>query len=65
MSALIAFPVYDPPTVDDLAMEAADLIEAYRRAPGNQVPDRLRVAKLVRCIELLEQLKEMEENICG
>jgi hypothetical protein len=43
-----------------LASEAADALEAYRRAPWRQLSDRTRMAKLSRAIQLLKRIEGLE-----
>ena len=44
----------------ELAAEAAEAIEDYRRAPWTQINDRIRVQKLVRAIALLQRAYDIE-----
>ena len=46
--------------IEDLASEAADALEAYRRAPWLQMNERTRLAKLHHAIELLERIEALE-----
>ena len=46
--------------VYELAAEAADCVEAYRRAPWTQINDRLRMANLERAIHLLQRAHDIE-----
>lgn len=46
--------------VQELAAEAAEALEAYRRAPWRQLTDRTRMAKLHHAIELLNRIEEIE-----
>lgn len=44
----------------ELAAEAAEVVEDYRRAPWTQINDRIRVQKLVRAIALLQRAYDIE-----
>jgi len=44
----------------ELAAEAAEAIEDYRRAPWTQINDRIRVQKLVRALALLQRAYDIE-----
>ena len=44
----------------ELASEASDCLEAYRRAPWTQINDRIRMANLDRAIELLQRAHDIE-----
>lgn len=46
--------------VQELACQAADALEAYRRAPWRQLSDRARMVKLRRAIELLQRIEGLE-----
>ena len=46
--------------VEELASQAADALEAYRRAPWLQTNDRVRLAQLHRAIELLRRVEGLE-----
>jgi acyl-CoA reductase-like NAD-dependent aldehyde dehydrogenase len=46
--------------VHELASEAANALEAYRRAPWRQLSERTRMAKLRRAIELLNRVEGLE-----
>ena len=46
--------------VQELAGEAADALEAYRRAPWRQLDEQTRMAKLRRAIHLLERVEGLE-----
>jgi hypothetical protein len=46
--------------VQKLASEAADALEAYRRAPWGQLNERTRMAKLRRAVELLNRVEGLE-----
>ena len=46
--------------VQELASEAADALEAYRRAPWRQLTERTRMAKLRRAIDLLRRIEDLE-----
>ena len=48
--------------VYELAGEAADALEAYRRAPWRQLSDRTRMAKLRRAMELLQRIDDLENG---
>ena len=48
--------------VQELASEAAEALEAYRRAPWRQLSDRVRMAKLNRAIELLKRVEGLESG---
>ena len=50
----------DSRDIYELAAEAADCIEAYRRAPWTQINDRLRMANLARAIQLLQRAHDIE-----
>jgi hypothetical protein len=49
--------------IEDLAHEAADALEAYRRAPWLQLNQRTRLAKLHHAIELLERIEALETGM--
>jgi hypothetical protein len=46
--------------VYELASEAADCLETYRRAPWTQINDRIRMTNLARAIELLQRAHDIE-----
>lgn len=46
--------------VQELASEAAEALEAYRRAPWRQLSERTRMARLRRAIELLQRIEGLE-----
>ena len=46
--------------VYELAAEAADCIEAYRRAPWTQINERTRMANLARALYLLQRAHDIE-----
>lgn len=46
--------------VQELASEAADELEAYRRAPWRRFDEPTRMAKLRRAIHLLERVEGLE-----
>ncbi len=46
--------------VQELASEAADALEAYRRAPWRQLSERTRMAKLRRAKKLLKRIEDLE-----
>ena len=46
--------------VQELASEAADKLEAYRRAPWRGLDEPTRMAKLRRAIHLLERVEGLE-----
>ena len=46
--------------VQELASQAADALEAYRRAPWRQLSDSARMARLRRAIELLQRIEGLE-----
>lgn len=46
--------------VNELAGDAADALETYRRAAWRQLSDRVRLAKLRRAIELLQRVEGLE-----
>jgi hypothetical protein len=46
--------------VQELASQAADALETYRRAPWRQLSDRARMARLRRAIELLQRIEGLE-----
>ena len=46
--------------VQELASQAADALEAYRRAPWRQLSERTRMARLRRAIELLQRIEGLE-----
>ena len=46
--------------VQELASEAAEALEAYRRAPWRQLSERTRMAKLHHAIELLHRVEDIE-----
>ena len=48
--------------VYELASEATDALEAYRRAPWRQLSDRTRMAKLHRAMELLRRIDDLESG---
>ena len=46
--------------VQELASQAAEVLQAYQRAPWCQLSDRTRMAKLRRAIELLQRIEGLE-----
>lgn len=46
--------------IDDLASQAEEALEAYRRAPWRQLTEATRLAKLRRAIELLHRVEDLE-----
>jgi len=46
--------------VDDLASEAEQALEAYRRGPWRQLSEETRIASLRRAIELLHRVEDLE-----
>jgi hypothetical protein len=46
--------------VQELASQAANALEAYRRAPWRQLSDRARMTRLRRAIELLQRIEGLE-----
>ena len=46
--------------VYELASEAAEALEAYRRAPWRQLSERTRMTKLRRAIKLLKRIEGLE-----
>ena len=48
--------------VQELASQAADALEAYRRAPWRQLSDRVRMAKLRRAVALLKRIDDIESG---
>jgi hypothetical protein len=44
----------------ELASEAAELLEDYRRAPWTQINDRTRIEKLARALALLQRAYDVE-----
>ena len=46
--------------VQELASEAADALEAYRRAPWRKLSERTRMAKLRRASKLLKRIEDLE-----
>ena len=46
--------------VYELASEAADCLETYRRAPWTQINDRIRLQSLARAIQLLRRAHDIE-----
>ena len=46
--------------VDELASQAEEALEAYRRAPWRQLTEQTRMAKLRRAIELLHRVEDLE-----
>ena len=46
--------------VAELASEAADCLETYRRAPWTQINDRVRMHSLSRAIRLLQRAHDIE-----
>ena len=50
----------DSRDIYELAAEAADCIEAYRRAPWTQINDRMRMSNLERAIQLLQRAQDIE-----
>lgn len=44
----------------ELASQAADALEAYRRAPWRRLTDQVRMAKLGRAISLLHRIEDLE-----
>lgn len=44
----------------ELADDAAEALEGYRRAPWSQLSTRLRIAKLRKAIELLQRVEALE-----
>ena len=46
--------------MQELASQAAELLQAYQRAPWCQLSDRTRMAKLRRAIELLQRIEGLE-----
>ena len=48
--------------MQELASEAADALEAYQRAPWQQLSDRVRMAKLRRAITLLKRIDAIESG---
>ena len=46
--------------VQELASQAAEALEAYRRAPWRQLSERSRMAKLRRAIVLLNRIEGLE-----
>jgi hypothetical protein len=48
--------------VQELASEAAEALEAYRRAPWRQLTEQTRMAKLRRAIELLNRIESIESG---
>jgi len=49
--------------IEELAGEAADALEAYRRAPWRQLNEQTRLAKLRRAIELLGRIEALENHL--
>lgn len=56
----VAQPEPESYDIYELAAEAADCVEAYRRAPWTQINDRLRMANLERAIHLLQRAHDIE-----
>jgi hypothetical protein len=46
--------------VQELASQAAEVLQAYQRAPWCQLSDRTRMAKLRRAIEILQRIEGLE-----
>jgi hypothetical protein len=46
--------------VQELASQAAEALESYRRAPWRGLNERTRMAKLSRAIELLQRVEGLE-----
>jgi acyl-CoA reductase-like NAD-dependent aldehyde dehydrogenase len=46
--------------MQELASQAADAVEAYRRAPWRQLSGQVRMARLRRAIELLQRIEDLE-----
>jgi len=46
--------------VYELASEAAEALETYRRAPWTQINDRVRLANLTKAIHLLQRAYDVE-----
>ena len=57
LASLEPEPYFD---ADEIAHEAAECLEAYRRAPWRQMDDWARRAQLRRAIELLQRIECLE-----
>jgi hypothetical protein len=58
----VKLPPQEPFDVQELASEAAEALEAYRRAPWRQLTERTRMAELHRAIELLNRIEGIESG---